>query len=419
MTQPLIEPIQIVIADADPVELSRTRALLMRDSGMQVAGSTSERNDVLRLLDSEPSILLLTTNIETHDISALIRQALETSPRTQVLLVVEDTATVDLRRAMLAGARGILQHPLHPLELLNTIHEIINTQATRRQRFDEIAQQRKVKASRGKIITVFSPKGGVGCTLLAASLAVSLRSTTGKRVALVDYSLQFGTIGTMLNVLSIHTLAELVPHYQHIDSTILSDVLVPHSSGVQVLLPPASLEQVDMVTTESLVSILEGIRAEFDYVVVDLWHAIEDATLTIMEMSDTLLVVTTPEVPALYTMRRFLDVLKQYPDTRHRTRLVVNRHPSRGGVELNEIEQSLGLKVLTTVPSDGQLITQAINEGITVQQKQAGSVAVRQLNYLAAQLAGKDVLAATAVVASVPPARTGRGLSALWNRTGA
>ena len=126
-----------------------------------------------------------------------------------------------------------------------------------------------------------------------------------------------------------------------------------------------------MITTESLIGILEGLRSHFDYVVVDTWHAVEDATLAMMELADNLLLVTTPEVPALSTARRFLDMLKSYPHLRHKPQLVVNRHPSKGGVALDEIEQSLGLQRLATVPSDGAVMTLAINEGIPVFEKHA------------------------------------------------
>lgn len=407
-------PIRVVIADADADSMARTRSILLQDDAIGVIGTAAEHSEVLPLLDLEPNIFLLATSIDPHNTTALVKQILELTPRTQVLLVTEDVATVDMRRAMLAGARGILQTPLHASEVLSTIHEIIESQSTRRQRVDEIARQRQAKAMQGRIITTFSPKGGVGCTVLAVNLAVALHEMTKKRVALVDYSLQFGTVSTLLNIQSIHNLAELVPHYEGIDATILGDVMVRHPSGIQVLLPPATLDQVEVVTTESLVGILEGLRNHFDYVIVDSWHAVEDATLAIMEMSDTVLLVTTPEVPALYTTRRFLDMIKGYPALREKPRLVVNRHPSKGGIELSEIEASLGLEALATVPSDGMVVTAAINEGMPVAQKSATSPTLRSLTRLAEALALPADRPTTAQAGG--PARR---FPTLWRRQGA
>ena len=414
MSQPSTAPIRVVIADADVDSLARTRSILLQDDDIGVIGIAAEYSEVLLLLDLEPNIFLLATSIDPHNTTALVKQILELTPRTQVLLVTEDVASVDMRRAMLAGARGILQAPQHAGELLSTIHEIIESQSTRRQRVDEITRQRQAKALQGQIITTFSPKGGVGCTLLAVNLAVALHEMTKKRIALVDYSLQFGTIGTLLNIQSIHNLAELVPHYDAIDSTILGDVMAQHPSGIQVLLPPATLDQVEQVTTESLVGILEGLRNHFDYVIVDTWHAVEDATLAIMEMSDTVLLVTTPEVPALHTTRRFLDMIKGYPALRDKPRLVVNRHPSKGGIELGEIEGSLGIEALATVPSDGMVVTAAINEGTPIAQKSASSPTVRSLTRLAEALA-LPADRPTTVQAGGPARR----FPLLWRRQGA
>jgi pilus assembly protein CpaE len=386
MTQPLAT-IRVAIAEADEGDLARERSILLQDRAIQVVATMSERSQLAVVLDTEPDIFLLSTNIEPHTTSTLVKQLLDLSPNTQVVLVTEPNDSIDLRRTMLAGARAVLQKPLGVDDLSNTVREVWESDLSRRQRMDERARQRQAKATHGQIITLFSPKGGVGCTVLAANLAIALQRATQKRVALVDYSLQFGTIGSLLNVQSIHNLSELVPHYEGIDSTILGDVMVTHASGVKVLLAPATLEQVEQVTTESLLGILDGLRSHFDYVVVDTWHAVEDATLAVMGMSDTLLLVTTPEVPALHTTRRFLDMIKDYPDIRGKPRLLVNRHPSKGGVELSEIEQGLGMPAVATLPSDGQMMTLAINQGVPVLPKNLNSVAGRNLSKLAAMLA--------------------------------
>ncbi|HMA33501.1 MAG TPA: AAA family ATPase [Chloroflexia bacterium] len=396
--------ISVVIADADPEELARTRSLLLQDRGIQILAMAQERSQVLALLDLEPDIFLLAASIEPRDTTTLVKQLLELAPHAQVLLITDDTDPSDMRRAVLAGARGILHKPVTSEDLLSTIHEVYESESARRQRMDQLASQRKAKATRGRVIVVFSPKGGTGCTLLACNVAIALAQATRKRVALVDYSLQFGNIGTLLNLQSIHTVAELAPHHDEIDQAILDNVMVQHPSGVKVLLPPATLDQVELVSTESLVGILEGMRSNFDYVVVDTFHSIEDTTLAIMDFADILLLVTTPEVPALNTVRRFLDSLRNYPHLRHKSQLVVNRHPSKGGVALGEIAESLGLQPIATIPSDGNVVTNAINEGLSVLQLNNPSGFGRNLLKLAEQVALPADLAA---VPPTPPPPSG------------
>jgi pilus assembly protein CpaE len=398
--------ISVAIAEDNPDDMIRTRALLQQDRTIQVIATASDRSQVLPLLEMEPDILLLSANIEPRETTTLVKQLLELAPHAQVLLVTDNSDPGDMRRAVLAGARGILHTPLNGEELLATIHEVFESDTARRQRMDQLNSQRRVKATRGRVIVVYSPKGGVGCTLLACNVAIALERATKKRVALVDYSLQFGNVGTLLNLHSLHNVAELANYHTDIDAAILDNVLVNHPSGVKVLLPPATLDQVEMVTTESLVGILDGMRNFFDYIIVDTWHSIEDATLAIMETADTLLLLTTPEVPALNTVRRFLDSLRNYPQLRHKPQLVVNRHPSKGGVALGEIAQSLGLEPIATIPSDGNVITTAINEGLPVLQMNNPTLFARNLSKLAETVAlPADLLQGNAQAQPTNPSR--------------
>jgi Flp pilus assembly CpaE family ATPase len=132
---------------------------------------------------------------------------------------------------------------------------------------------------------------------------------------------------------------------------------------LRVLLPPARLEDLDEITPGVLVDVLDGLRAEFDWVIVDTWHTVEPATLAIMEAADLVLLITTPELPALDSVRRFLDSLIEFPSIPGKLRLLVNRHPSLGGVELDYVGRRLDLVPFVTFPSAGVVMTHLVNEG--------------------------------------------------------
>jgi pilus assembly protein CpaE len=121
------------------------------------------------------------------------------------------------------------------------------------------------------------------------------------------------------------------------------------------------------------VAVLKALRKNYDYVVVDTWHSIEDATLAVIDLSNELLLVTTPEVPALRNTRRLLDLVRERTDLRGKVQIVVNRFPSKSAVGMKEIEHSLGLKPIGTIPSDGALITSAVNEGVSFLSKPSGA----------------------------------------------
>jgi pilus assembly protein CpaE len=393
-------PISVAIAESKADELARTRVLLLQDRRLRVVGTASERGHVLALAELEPDILLLSCGLDPEGLPALVQELVAVAPTCQVILLVGEGETVDVGQAMASGARGILRRPLTSEEVVRTIYRVHEVELTRRRRLGEIAQAVPGAPKRGKVMVVFSPKGGVGCTLLATNLAIALRSVTGKSVALVDYSLQFGSVGSMLNLQSFHTVAELAPRHGEIDSTVMDDVLVRHSSGVRVLLPPANPEEMEHITTEGLVNVLEELRKQFDYVVVDTWHVVEPSTIAVLELADQLLLVITPEVPALSAARHFLNILKSYPQLRDKPRLVVNRHPSTGQVDLQYIENGLGLRAFATVPSDGQMLTLAINEAQPMFTKHANRLFIRNVSKMASQLAGTSENGATSPPAS-------------------
>jgi pilus assembly protein CpaE len=150
-----------------------------------------------------------------------------------------------------------------------------------------------------------------------------------------------------------------------LDPSILDAVMVKHRSGVSVLLPPPTLDMVEQLTPEGLIAVLKALRKNYDFVIVDTWHAIEDITLAIMDLANTLLIITTPEIPALRDTRRLLDMVEKRPEARNKTQIIVNRYPSKSAVSLAHIERSLMLKPTGTIPSDGTLITGAVNEGVS------------------------------------------------------
>jgi len=375
----------VVIVDPDENERQATRDILVNSGRVHLAGMARDVQELARYISAEPDIVLLDVGTDPLEVPATIRQVHDMSPRCQVVLTAAPSIKFDLSRAMLAGARGVVHKPLGPMELLGVIHDVFEAEQQKLRRLEDIAKVNTNQGRGGEVITVFSPKGGVGCTTIAANLAVALSNITKARVALVDFSLQFGDVAVLLNLHSSHGIHELMRNLDDLDQGILDDVMVKHSSGVRVLLPPPSLDLVEEVATDGMTAVIKALRRNYDYVVVDTWHSIEDAILAVMDLSNTLLLVTTPEVPALRNTRRLLDLIRDRPDLRGKVQIVVNRYPSKSAVGMKEIEHSLGMKPVGTIPSDGHLITTSVNEGVTFLSKPsaAASSVVQLANYLA------------------------------------
>lgn len=360
----------VAIIDTNEDDLMRTSRLLINSDRVRVVGMAKRWDEIPHMMNSEPDIVLLDIGADGEHVPRTIHDILVQGPKCQVILTGLRDSQLNLLKSMQAGARGLVHKPISQEELITTIEEVYQTEQTRLQRIEAQTKAKVTQGRAGEVITIFSPKGGVGCTVVATHLAVALAGIEKSKVALVDFDLQFGDVAVHLDLRSSHGVHELMRSIDDLDGSILSDVMVHHTpSDVRVLLPPATLEQVEDVETEGLSAVVRALSKYYDYVVVDTWHAIEDATVSLIDLSTVLLVVTTPEVPALRSTRRFLDFIRERPDRRSKIQVVVNRYPSKGAVAMPEIEKSLGIKPMGAIPSDGRLMTSAINEGITLLNK--------------------------------------------------
>ncbi len=167
----------------------------------------------------------------------------------------------------------------------------------------------------------------------------------------------------MLNVQPSKTIVDLLPHIADIDAELVGDVVLRHSSGVDVLLAPTRPEMAELVTAEYLKRILGKMREVYDYVVVDTAASFSETMLAALDLSDRIFVLLTVEMPAIKNTRLFLEVAGQLGYGRDKLTLVLNRADSTGGIEVGEIERSLGHRIPVRIVSDGRLATYALNQG--------------------------------------------------------
>jgi len=328
-----------------------------------------------------PDLVIVDRDVEQTE--SAIRQIFTQVPSTLCIAVTPSADVTSLRRLVMAGARDVIGRPIQHADLMNSIHAVIAAERDRVARSSAGGDRRN-----GRLVVVIAPKGGVGATTIAANLAVALRQVTNTGVALADMGLQFGDVGVHLNIWSRHTLYDLVMHAYELDDALFEKVLQAHSSGIKVLLAPHDLEMAGDISREAVAAVVHGLLERHTYVVCDTWSFLDEVTETLLEKADDVLVVTTPEVPALRHTKSFLEHISRNELTRGRITLVLNRFPSVNGIALQDIQKHLRYPVGANIPSEGQPITHSINRGVPVVMAHPQSWTSQSFINLAAYVAG-------------------------------
>lgn len=336
-----------------------------------------------------PALVIVDRDFEQAEVC--VREIFATMPGTLCIAVVPKPDVTALRRLVAAGVRDVLvRDSFQYNELIESVLSLLALEADRRS-LALTLHDAKPATNRGKLVVVFSPKGGSGTTTIATNLAVALRHMGVGQVALVDCSLQFGNVGVQLNIWSKYTIHDLLPRVDEIDDTMLAPVLQQHTSGIQVLLAPGTPEVAGEIGVDDLNTVLDRLLERYSYVVVDTWSFLDDVAAALLRRADEVLVVTTPEVPSLRNMKQFLEYVRQQALVEGRLTLVLNRFPSVDSISLEDVQQHLRHQVGANIPSEGRLITHSVNRGVPIVISHPQSWVGQSMMKLAAHIAGDSI----------------------------
>jgi pilus assembly protein CpaE len=218
---------------------------------------------------------------------------------------------------------------------------------------------------RGRIVTVFSPKGGTGKTVTATNLSSAFAKYEGKRTLLLDLDLQFGDAAIMLGLEPEKTIYDLVVAPGELDSEKLAGYTTRHNSGLEILPAPVRPEDAELVTESKLARLLEVARESYDVIVVDTSPFFHGPMLATLDRTDELLLLCGLDVPTLKNVRLSLQTLELLAFPQNRIRVVLNRANSKVGMKPGEVEGALDVKVRFELPSDGK-VPLAVNRGTPI-----------------------------------------------------
>jgi pilus assembly protein CpaE len=296
------------------------------------------------------------------------------------LLVLSDSSDAGLiLRSMRAGANDFLSKPVKESDLRAATEKVNKLKASRKE----------AAVKGGKIISVFCNKGGNGTTTVAANLADALSRYHGKKVVLVDLVLVNGDVTLFFNVAPDYSILDLARNAAQADYDFLHTLLLKHSSGVYILAGPPMIEDAEQISAVQVREVLSTLRSMFDYIVVDTPHQLDERTLTALEMSDQVLLLSLMNLPSLKNTQKCLDLFARLGLRDERVRLVLNRYLPNEEISKESIPGIMNCPVFFSVPNDYPTVISSINRGKLLREIAPGKEVTLGFRQMADLLIGK------------------------------
>lgn len=364
-------PHTILIVDDSPTGVAELRGLLESEGFTVLTALRAE--EALDLLDSAKVDIAVTEALLPGMDGFQFVERVRDNPRytnLPVIMLTVRSSKEDYTRGFEAGANEYFVKPLEPIKLVAAVRGLIARSDLGRLERPPVLARSALPArpdEPGKVMTLFSLKGGVGTTTIAVNLAVAIKQAApSARVGLIDLSLEQGHSALLLDVVPTSTIAEWAQEdLTEADAYLLNQYFVQHRTGVSLLAAPNAPEQAETVRPAVVRQILQLAPQVFDYVVVDTASAFNDITLAALDLANLIILPLTPDMASLKSATSVLRVLKAVKIPDERIHLILNEIVPRAGLTRQQMENSLG-RPITVIPHAGADFIEAANQGMPI-----------------------------------------------------
>jgi pilus assembly protein CpaE len=370
--------VRIIVYDTDDITRKAIRTHLDGMAGAEVIGEATDANTAHRLVRHQPPDIVL-IEVEGLDDPGmnLAAKIHEEFVDVQILVTSQHKNPDLILKAMQSGAREFLVRPLEFHLLAKAVEKIA----------EERSRALSGAGGKGRSLTFFSNKGGVGATSLATNVAAGLARELGCEVALADFDLQLGNIASYLDLSPTYTISDLVHKLHEVSPRTVNGFLTKHSSGVHVLAEPRTPAEAESISPEQVASVLQLLRGHYPVVVNDTPHVFDERTLEILDNSDEIYVITELSLPALRNLKKCFDVFRGLQYGRQSIRVIVNRHDPKSPITLQEVVERFDFEPFWVVPNDFPRMINGINTGVPVVLEDKGGEIGKSLRELCRRLA--------------------------------
>ncbi|GAB4504653.1 MAG: hypothetical protein Fur0043_16470 [Anaerolineales bacterium] len=365
--------IRVLIVDDIAETRENVRKLLQFETDIEAVGAAKTGKEGVQLAkELDPDVVLMDINMPDLDGIAATEQILARQPHVQVVILSVQGEQNYMRRAMLAGARDFLTKPPMADDLISAIRRAGEMSFQERAKMEQARVASMMPGSgkglmpsltNGKVITIYSPKGGTGCTTIAVNLALLLHNSE-TRVVLVDGNLQFGDVAIFVNEQGKNTLIDLASRIDELDYEVVESAMVTHVTGAHILAAPSRPEYAEKVSGDQFVRLIDFLKQHYAYVVIDTTPLLTDITLGAIDKSDVIVLVTTQDIPAIKNARLFLDLLQTLGISRERIVFAMNRFDKRIGITPERVGDNLKQPIAAVIPLDERVVIPAVNRGV-------------------------------------------------------
>ena len=369
----------------DDVNRRATRAAIDGMPAVKVIGERTDlRSGLLLARQLRPRIVLVDLPVAYEDALTAAGNFKLDAPESALFLLSNSLDPQLLLRAIRAGAQEVLKKPVDRVLLQEAVERVSRSGAARSA---GVTQARS-------IISVFSNKGGVGVTTVAANLAVALKTRFGVgSVALADFDQASGDAANVMGLKAERSIADLL-RAQRLDTAGLHMNLLRHVSGVSVLAQPDDVGQVEPITPAQAGEILDSLSSSFEAIVVDAPHNFDEVSLELFDRSSTILVLVELTIPSIRGARRALEAFDRlhYTSVPGRVQVVVNRYAGgREFITLDQLAETLGVQPYATIENDYRRVFASVNSGRPFCLDDPDCVAARDVAAIAAKLLNRDI----------------------------